>query len=160
MDNLAGCLSESKDLEFEYKQWERALKSHSDHTHKFLIDALSRSITRDQAATQQPKAPPTSESQGSKVEKFFIAENGDKLKWLPTEKFLRVQKCCYDHAKGKCELSAEECLAKNGKVHDTLPKDLLPYLRDPKSKSRDRARSPSREREENVSIFCSPNKRH
>ena len=48
-DIIAECLKESKDLAFEYKTYESAAYNSTEHTHRFLIDAIERSIARDEA---------------------------------------------------------------------------------------------------------------
>ena len=91
----------------------------------------------------KPKAPPGAPDKGTK---FFFAENGDKLPWISDEEFKRTKNCCYDFAHGQCKLSKEECQKQTGKIHDTLPKRLIPYVRKPKGDQRTGSRPPTPER--------------
>ena len=47
-----------------------------------------------------PTAAPAGDETKPSKPKFFLAENGEKLQWLTDPEFARVQKCCYDFAKG------------------------------------------------------------
>ena len=96
---------------------------------KQIGEALAAAVPAQQNSTSLEAAKPTAggaKGDGGKgggkpapasagQAKFFTAENGDKLDWLSNDEFLRVRKCCYDFAQGKCNLYAAECLEKNKK---------------------------------------------
>ena len=103
----------------------------------------SRERTAEEAAASAAAENTPPAGAPNKVEKFFLSQKGEKLPWLDDADFKRVQKACYHFQYGKCDLTPEECLSKDGKVHDKLPKKLLDYAREPGSKRRGRSGSPS-----------------
>ena len=106
--------------------------------------------TKEQAAGAQERK--SSPARGDDKEKFFIGADGQHLQWLPAEQFKRVNSACFAFNMSTCPCTPAECLEKNGKKHDKLPKTLLPYLREPgKQRPRSASRPPrdaSRSREE------------
>ena len=97
---------------------------------------------------------------------FFITDDGTHLPWLSPEQFERVRSSCYHFNHGTCSLTSSACLDKNGMLHDQLPEELLPYLREPGTRRHKKVKAAQKKKmrrklqEEDDESIASPTSEH